>query len=324
MAEHPDTAPAEDPLGMTPREIVAHLDQYIVGQTDAKKIVAIALRNRARRMQLGDEMREEVMPKNIIMIGPTGVGKTEIARRLSKMAGAPFVKVEASKYTEVGYVGRDVESMIRELADQAVALVRDEWIAEIDDVVDRRVRERLIEILERTPLPSKADVDAPPPRRRAAFVGSAAGEVVAVDPNAPVSAAGEDDDLPAWTTRPELEALLDSGRLEDFEIEIEIKRPAAAMMLGMPMQPGLEEMGVNLQEFINQIAPPRARKSRMAVAEAREAIREELIDTMLDQDQIKREAVARAEERGIVFIDEIDKVAGRGSTHGPDVSREGV
>ncbi|MCX7049864.1 MAG: ATP-dependent protease ATPase subunit HslU [Candidatus Sumerlaeota bacterium] len=316
----------DDPLGLSPKEIVQHLDKYIVGQVEAKKMVAIALRNRARRMHVSDDLRDEVMPKNIIMIGPTGVGKTEIARRLSRLAGAPFIKVEASKYTEVGYVGRDVESMVRELTDTAVAMTRDEWFAEMEDEVDARVRDRLLDMVEKSAAGPSAGPSAaapenpqagasPAPPRQTAFVASSQGEVVPL----------EEKPAAGWAPgREELGKRLDAGELEDFEVEMEVKRGATAMMFGMPMQPGLEEMGIDLQNLINQIAPPRVHKTRMTVEEAREIIREEQLEGMLDQEKVRREAVARVEQNGIIFIDEIDKVAGRGSTHGPDVSREGV
>jgi len=302
-------------LGLTPREIVAALDQYIIGQLEAKKMVAIALRNRARRMRIGGDMREEVMPKNIIMIGPTGVGKTEIARRLSKLAGAPFIKVEASKYTEVGYVGRDVESMVRELADIAVNMVREEWVAQMEEQVGSRVRDRLLDLLQQTAQRDAGRESSPPPKR-SAFVATTSGEVTAVDDKAPAG---------VWLeSRESLVRRLEAGELEEREVELEVKRSAGALMFGMPLQPGMEEIGVDLQNMINQIAPPRAHHTRMTLAEAREVIKEEQIEAVLDQEKVRREAIERVEQKGIIFIDEIDKVAGRSSGHGPDVSREGV
>lgn len=295
---------SDSPLGLTPREIVERLDQYIVGQSDAKKLVAIALRNRARRMVTNEDIRDEITPKNIIMIGPTGVGKTEISRRLSRLVGAPFIKVEASKFTEVGYVGRDVESMVRELLDIAINMTREERVAKVEEKLEDRVRERLLDVLE---------------ARQGRPLSGAGANVIHVAPDGDASV----DAIPG---RDELARQLDDGELDDELVEIEVKRPSVnALMTGMPGQPNMEEMGVDLQGMLNQIMPPKSAQSRMSVAEARSALQEQEAETLIDQEAVTREAIERVEEKGIIFIDEIDKIAGRGGgAQGPDVSREGV
>ena len=301
---------AEHDLGLTPREIVQSLDRFIIGQTRAKKMVAIALRNRNRRMRVDESLREEVTPKNIIMIGPTGVGKTEIARRLSRLDNAPFLKVEATKYTEVGYVGRDVESMIRELTDIGVNMVRSDKMQAMEAQIDRQVREKILDLLTRPPAP------------RPPSAGPWANRV------GPPSAGGEPPSAPGDTGwqegREALGRRLDAGELENTEVELDVKRPSMGAMFGLPMQPGMEEMGADLQNMINQILPQKTQQTRLKVSAARDTIREQLTDALIDQEQLRREAIERVEQRGIVFVDEIDKVAGRSGSHGPDVSREGV
>lgn len=293
---------------LTPPEIVAELDKHIIGQAEAKRKVAIALRNRWRRQQLPPELREEVAPKNIIMIGPTGVGKTEIARRLSKLADAPFIKVEASKFTEVGYVGRDCESMIRELTEVGVNMVREEMKEELRGKARERTEKRLLDLL----LP-------PQPRPTKVFHPS--------NPNS-------GDEGPARNLQPEqgqaesrdfMRRKLEAGELEDREINIDVRDTGNMPMMQVFSNSGMEEMGVNLQEMFGKMMPQKRKNRRTTVAEAREIIEQEELNDLIDMDAITPRAIARVENGGIVFLDEIDKIAGRGTGgHGPDVSREGV
>ena len=277
---------------MTPRQVVEELDRYIVGQQKAKRAVAIALRNRVRRLKLAPDMAEEVAPKNIIMIGPTGVGKTEIARRLARLAASPFIKVEASKYTEVGYVGRDVESMVRDLADIAVEMVKAERARAVASLARAHAEERLLDIL----LPQ-----APP--RDAVLVPEAQEQF--------------------QRTREKFRQQLREGVLEDHPVEIEVKQdsfPAFRIFGGG----GLEEMDINLRESLGGLFGGRKKQRRVTVREARDILLHEEEDKLIDVDAVKREALQRVEQSGIVFIDEIDKIAGRERGSGPDVSREGV
>jgi len=293
---------------MTPREIVEELDKYIVGQNEAKRKVAVALRNRWRRQQIPEEFRDEVAPKNIIMIGPTGVGKTEIARRLSRLADAPFVKVEASKFTEVGYVGRDCESMIRELMEVGLAMVKAEMQKELEGKAREAAESRLMDLL----LP-------PQPRPQRIYRPA--------DPNA-----GDEAPAPAppaedseARTRAILQRKLEAGELDDREIEIETRETGKTSMMQVFSNSGLEEMGVNLQEMFGRMMPQRTRRRKVTVAEARSILQAEELDNLVDMDLVVKNAVERTENSGIVFLDEIDKIAGRGTRgHGPDVSREGV
>ncbi|WP_323379116.1 ATP-dependent protease ATPase subunit HslU [Pyxidicoccus xibeiensis] len=288
----------------TPREVVSELDRYIVGQNAAKRAVAIALRNRWRRQQVTDDLRDEIHPKNIIMIGPTGVGKTEIARRLAKLAQAPFVKVEASKFTEVGYVGRDVESMIRDLVESAIALVREEETEKVRPRAEELAEDRLMELLHggTRPPPSAPPFGfAPPPPPPAQRLGDA--------------------------EREKLRAQLRAGTLDDQYVEVETSDSSPTFMRNFSGQ-GMEEIGVNLQDlFKNMPGMSKTRRRRVRVPEALQLLRQEEAAKLVDPDRVQREAVARAESSGIVFIDEIDKIAsregGKGSG-GPDVSREGV
>ena len=282
---------------MTPREIVLELDKYIVGQAAAKRAVAVALRNRVRRQKLPPEIAEDVLPKNILMIGPTGVGKTEIARRLARLAGCPFVKVEASKYTEVGYVGRDVESMVRDLVETSIDMIREEKLDEVADRAEQAAEERVLDLL----LPPAA-----PP---------AAGS-----PEAEVAAQREQ----TQRTREKLRAQLREGKLDQRMVDLEVRERAMPSFEIVSNQ-GVEEMDIGkIQDMFSGMFGQQKKKRKMSVADAFEYLIQEEENKLLDMDQVTRVAVERAEQMGIIFIDEIDKVAGRESGHGPDVSREGV
>jgi len=283
---------------LTPKEIVRELDKYIVGQAAAKRAVAIALRNRWRRQQLPPDMREEIAPKNIIMIGPTGVGKTEIARRLAKLTRSPFLKIEASKFTEVGYVGRDVESMIRDLTELGVKLVREEKQRAVQEAAERNTRERILDIV----LP-----DSRRPPARPAFVA------------APEPAAEEGTE-----TREKLGRWLDEGRLEEREIEIDVKEQGFPSLEIFTPQ-GVEEMGINIKDMMPGLFGNKQKRKMMRIGDARPLIMAEEAEKLVDQANVAREAIERVEQSGIVFLDEIDKIAGRQSaSQGPDISREGV
>jgi ATP-dependent HslUV protease ATP-binding subunit HslU len=285
---------------------VEELDKYIIGQEDAKKKVAIALRNRWRRRQLPENLRDEVAPKNIIMIGPTGVGKTEIARRLSKLADAPFVKVEASKFTEVGYVGRDCESMIRELAEVGINLVREEVKKEYEETARENAERRLLDLL----LP-------PQPRPQRVYRPG--------DPNAGDEAPVTPPDDAEARTREILARKLRAGELDDREVDVTVRDTGNTSMMQVFSNAGIEEMGVNLQEMFGRLMPQRTKHRRVSVAEARKIIEQEELAELIDMEVVTKRAIERVENYGIVFLDEIDKIAGRSSPgHGPDVSREGV
>jgi ATP-dependent HslUV protease ATP-binding subunit HslU len=293
---------------MTPREIVAELDRYIIGQTEAKKSVAIALRNRWRRQQAHPEMRDEIVPNNIIMIGPTGVGKTEIARRLARLSGAPFIKVEATKFTEVGYVGRDVDSMIRDLADIAVNMVREEQTGAVQDRARELAEERILDLLIPPPRPARTEPAA----------GTGFGVPVADDGGEEPSESELRD-----RTRNKFRDRLRKGELDDREIEIEVAADQSPMLQVFgPM--GMEEMGLNIQEMFGNMGKKR-KKRRLPISEARGLLAQEEAQKLIDMDKVTREALERLQQSGIVFIDEIDKVASRNAGgQGPDVSREGV
>src|SRR5229473_887398 len=289
---------------LTPREIVAELDKHVIGQKDAKRAVAIALRNRMRRQKLTPELAEEIIPKNIIMIGPTGVGKTEIARRLAKLSNSPFLKVEASKFTEVGYVGRDVESMIRDLVETAIENVREEKLEDVADKAELNAEERLLDIL----LP-------PSPAPRPAEPVSTAGGVV-IDGNSGLTESSN-------RTREKLRQQLREGKLDERMVEIDVRERSFPSFEIISNQ-GVEEMDVNLKDMLPNIFGQRTKKRKMKVNEAFEYLIQEEEQRLIDMDQVTRVAIDRVENAGIIFLDEVDKIAGREGGHGPDVSREGV
>jgi ATP-dependent HslUV protease ATP-binding subunit HslU len=281
----PAQAAEDTPLldELTPREIVRELDKYVIGQADAKRAVAIALRNRIRRQKLEPEMADEVMPKNILMIGPTGVGKTELARRLAKLANSPFLKVEASKFTEVGYVGRDVESMIRDLVEISIDMVREERLAEVEDRAERNAEERLLDLL----MPAQ-----------------------------------QEESESAERTREKLRDRLRAGKLDDRMVEIDVRERGPSFEVTTAS--GIEEMDINLKDMLPGLFAGRTRKRKMRVGEAIDYLVQEEEQKLVDMDQVTRTAIERVERSGIIFLDEIDKIAGREGGHGPDVSREGV
>jgi ATP-dependent HslUV protease ATP-binding subunit HslU len=302
---------------LTPRQIVAELDKYIIGQQDAKRAVAVALRNRIRRQHIPDSLRDEVIPKNILMIGPTGVGKTEIARRLANLARAPFLKVEATKYTEVGYVGRDVESMIRDLVEIGYRMVESERLEEVWETAEQAAEERLLDLLA--------------PEGGEAPAANALTTLFSPQPPA-------DMDIEAQRARLEAEernrrrlarvreftrARLQAGELEDEAVEIEVEEPSLQSMQVFSSA-GMEEMGFNMQDLLGNIFPAKKSRKKTTVREARRILTYQEAENLVDAQEVAREAVERVEEGGIVFVDEMDKVAGREGGHGPDVSREGV
>jgi ATP-dependent HslUV protease ATP-binding subunit HslU len=286
---------------LTPREIVAELDKYVIGQKDAKRAVAIALRNRMRRQKLPEDMAEEVIPKNIIMIGPTGVGKTELARRLAKLTNSPFMKVEASKFTEVGYVGRDVESMIRDLVEIAIEMVREEKLEDVSDKAELNAEERLLDILLPPPTPRPAE--AP----QAGFILEG------------TTTSGDSQSR----TREKLRQQLREGKLDDRTVEIDVRERSFPAFEIISNQ-GAEEMDINIKDMLPNIFGQRTKKRKMKVNEAFEYLIQEEEQRLIDMDQVTRTAIDRVEDSGIIFLDEIDKIAGREGGHGPDVSREGV
>jgi len=308
---------------LTPIRIVAELDRYIIGQASAKKAVAIALRNRWRRQHTPDAIRAEISPNNIILIGPTGCGKTEIARRVSRLAAAPFIKVEASKFTEVGYVGRDVESMVRDLIENAMDLVRGEREVEITSEASDRVEERLLDAL--LPAPVAAPTSSTPPAPGSADAKEAPGIFLVGAAGSATTAPVSDGDKDRHTrTREKLRTLLREGQLETRKIDLEV--PASASpMFGMVNQPGAQEGMEQFTQMMQDLMPRKTKRRSMTVAEARRVLLQQEFDRMLDRDEVVAEAIERTEETGIIFLDEIDKIAGqRGGSGGPDVSREGV
>jgi ATP-dependent HslUV protease ATP-binding subunit HslU len=310
---------------LTPRQIVAELDRYIVGQADAKKAVAIALRNRWRRQRAPEGIREEISPNNIILIGPTGVGKTEIARRLAKLAGAPFIKVEASKFTEVGYVGRDVEGMIRDLVDSAIEMVRQERESEVEDLANERVDDRLLDLLLPPPTSSTT---TPTPSNEAPTLASAGdvGGVFVVSSSGDVKQEGTTDASQDRykRTREKLKGLLLDGQLDQREVEIEVTPSSTPMFDIFASQGAPENMG-NIGEMLKDMMPQRKKKRTVKVSEARRILLEQEFEKLVDMEDVTADALERVETMGIVFLDEIDKIAGEKSQMGgPDVSREGV
>jgi ATP-dependent HslUV protease ATP-binding subunit HslU len=300
---------------LTPREIVAELDKYVVGQKAAKRAVAIALRNRMRRQKLTPDLADEIMPKNIIMIGPTGVGKTEIARRLAKLTNSPFLKIEASKFTEVGYVGRDVDSIVRDLVDIAIDMVREEKLEEVEDRAEMNAEERLLDVL--LPPPAQAPAGAVPSGNPPMIEGN----TITL---APPAAAGGDSGASSHTrTREKLRQQFREGKLDDRRVEIDVRERNSPSFEIISNQ-GVEEMDVNLKDMLPNIFGQRTRKRKMKVSDAFEYLVQEEEGRLIDMDQVTRLAVERVESSGIVFLDEIDKIAGREGGHGPDVSREGV
>ena len=280
---------------MTPREIVSELDRYIVGQRDAKRAVAVAVRNRWRRQLVPEELRDEIAPKNIIMIGPTGVGKTEISRRLAKLAQAPFIKVEASKFTEVGYVGRDVESIIRDLMDLAVKMVREEEQEKVQVKARDLAEERVLDLLlPEPPAPDDGDTDG-----------------------------GQVAERPSPATREKLRKMLRAGKLDDRSVDVELTQSMTPMIEVLTPQ-GMEEMESNIKEMFSNLLPRQSKRKTVKIPEAMKLLTQEEAARLVDMDTVVGEATRRVEQSGIVFIDEIDKIAGRESVHGPDVSREGV
>ena len=293
---------------LTPRQIVAELDKHVVGQKAAKRAVAIALRNRVRRKKLTPELAADVIPKNIIMIGSTGVGKTEIARRLARMSNSPFLKVEASKFTEVGYVGRDVESMIRDLTEIAVEMTRQEKVEEITDKAELNVEERILDIL------------LPPPKSASSSIFDFESGETSTPALVPEN---EPRDENFARTREKLRTQLRSGKLDNRLVEMEVREKSfPTIELAGPM--GVEEMGINMKDMLGNLFQGRSKRRKMRVDEAMEYLMQEEEERLIDMDAVARASLERVESSGIIFLDEIDKIAGRESGHGPDVSREGV
>lgn len=293
---------------LTPREIVAELDKYIIGQQNAKRAVAIALRNRWRRQQVSQDLRDEIAPKNIIMIGPTGVGKTEIARRLAKLAQAPFLKVEASKFTEVGYVGRDVESMVRDLTDLAVNMVRAEETQKIQAKAREAAEERMLDLL------------LPPARKRSS---EKVAETLLAPEESPNLAASAGESRESSLTREKLRQMLRAGLLNERTVELELTQRHLPI-IEVFSSAGMEEMDINLREMFSSLLPKKTKEKRVKVPEGLALLTEEEAQKLIDMDKVTSLAIQRVEQAGIIFLDEIDKIAGRETTHGPDVSREGV
>jgi ATP-dependent HslUV protease ATP-binding subunit HslU len=313
--QEPEQLPALD--DMTPREIVLELDKYIIGQTPAKRAVAVALRNRVRRQKLAPELAEDILPKNILMIGPTGVGKTEIARRLARLAGCPFVKVEASKYTEVGYVGRDVESMVRDLVENAIDMIREEKLDEVAERAEQTAEERLLDLL--LPPPGYSSPGPAPGSAGASPAPIFSGQVSSTG-----SPSDEAHRMEQYArTREKLRAQFRDAKLDSRMVEVEVRERSMPAFEIVSSQ-GVEEMDINVRDMLSNFFGQGKKKRKMSVADAYEYLIQEEENKLIDMDQVTRMAVDRAEQMGIIFIDEVDKIAGRESGHGPDVSREGV
>ncbi len=317
--------PTAEPLPwleeMPPRQIVAELDRFIIGQEAAKKAIAIAVRNRWRRAQAPEEIREEITPSNIILIGPTGVGKTEIARRLARLAGAPFIKVEASKFTEVGYVGRDTESMVRDLVDAAISLVRgereDDVLSQAESFAEERLLDLLLPAAPVVPRVRESESPEPAPEAGTVFAVSPGGEVT------PQDAAGSAERR-RQESREKLRALLASGALDDREVEVEVSPQSYPMPEMLQPPQGMEGPDINIFEMMQEMMPKRKKRRRVRIPEARRILTDEELRRLVDMDDVVNEALDRVENHGIIFVDEIDKIAGERAQSGPDISREGV